>query len=449
VPGARALALVRAEPDDVVGSARRSAANVCIPRRTRVGYDAANVCTSERGVSQAMKMGFRWYGDGNDTVTLDQIRQVPGVETIVWSLHHKQAGEAWSQEEIDAEVARITTVPAEARARGVTRTFDAEVVESVNVHESIKVGKTVLGTSRDEAIESYIVTLRRLARAGVKVVCYNFMPVFDWLRTDLWHPLPDGSTALFYDQAVVDRMDPARLAAGILSGAHDLTLPGWEPERLAHLPELAAAYAGVDHETMYENYAYFLDAVVPTCEEHDIKLAVHPDDPPFDVFGWPRVVSTKADLARVLSLNDSPYHGLTLCVGSFSANPGADALDAVRTFMDRIHFTHVRNIKHLGGGTFTEVAHRACEGDVDTVGIMRAYAEAGYTGYVRPDHGRHLWDENTTNRPRPGYGLYDRALGIQYLLGVWDAVRDGAASAQGVPSASAASTTSTGSLRRA
>lgn len=370
-----------------------------------------------------MKIGFRWYGEGNDTVTLDQVRQIPGVDTIVWALHHKQAGEVWEQGEIDAEVARITTVPAEARERGVTRTFDAAVVESVNVHESIKVGKTVLGMSRDEAIENYVVTLRRLARAGVEVVCYNFMPVLDWLRTDLWHPLPDGSTALFYDQAVVDTMRPDRLADAILTGVDDLTLPGWEPERLARLPELAAAYAGVTHEDMYTNYRYFLDAVVPTCEEVGIRLAVHPDDPPFDVFGWPRVVSTKDDLARVLSLNDSPYHGLTLCVGSFSANPDSDAVDAVRTFMDRIHFTHVRNIKHLGGGTFTEVAHRASEGDVDTTGIMKAYAEAGYTGYLRPDHGRHLWDENTTNRPRPGYGLYDRALGIQYLLGAWDAFR--------------------------
>ena len=376
-------------------------------------------------------MGFRWYGEGNDTVTLDHVRQVPGVETIVWSLHHKQAGEVWEQAEIDAEVARITTVPPEAAARGVTRTFDAEVVESVNVHESIKLGRTVLGVSRDEAIDAYRTTIERLGRAGVKVVCYNFMPVFDWLRTDLWHPLPDGSTALFFERAVVDRMSPESLIAQMEAGAHGLTLPGWEPERLAGFRELDAAYVGVTHDDVYDHYRYFLDAVVPTCEEWDVRLAVHPDDPPFDVFGWPRVVSSKAAIERVLSLHDSPYHGLTLCLGSFSADPANDAVDAVRTFMDRIHFTHVRNIKHLGGGDFTEVAHRACEGDVDTVGIMKAYAEAGYTGYVRPDHGRHLWDENTTNRPRPGYGLYDRALGVQYLLGVWDAYRYGMSDARG------------------
>ena len=370
-----------------------------------------------------MKMGFRWYGEGNDTVSLDQIRQIPGVETIVWSLHRKQAGEVWEEAEIAAEIATITELGAEQRARGITKTFDAEVVESVNVHESIKLGKTVLGLGRDEAIANYITTIERLGRAGVKVVCYNFMPVFDWLRTDLWHPLPDGSTALFFEKAVVDRLTPATLIADMRSGGGSLTLPGWEPERLAHVTELDAAYQGVTHEDMYASYRYFLDAVIPTCEQYDVKLGVHPDDPAFDLFGWPRVVSTKQDLATVLSLNDSPYNGLTLCLGSFSSNPEADGVDAVRTFMDRIHFTHVRNIKHLPGGDFTEVGHRAAEGSVDTVGVMKAYADAGYTGYVRPDHGRHLWDENTTNRPRPGYGLYDRALGIQYLLGVWDACR--------------------------
>ncbi len=371
-----------------------------------------------------MKMGFRWYGEGNDTVSLDDIRQIPGVETIVWSLHHKQAGEVWEEAEIASEMARITELSPAHAARGVTKRLDAEVVESVNVHESIKLGRTVLGMSRDQAIENYITTLERLGRAGVKVVCYNFMPVFDWLRTDLWHPLPDGSTALYFEKAVVDEMTPEKLIADMEANSGGLTLPGWEPERLAGFSELNDAYAGVTHEDMYRCYSYFLDAVIPTCEQYDVKLGVHPDDPPFDLFGWPRVVSTMDDLGTVLALNDSPYNGLTLCLGSFSANPAQAprAVEAAQTYLPRIHFSHVRNVKHYPNGDFSEVAHRACEGDVDTVGIMKAYAEAGYTGYIRPDHGRHLWNENTTNKPRPGYGLYDRALGIQYLLGVWDAV---------------------------
>ncbi len=372
-----------------------------------------------------MKMGFRWYGDGNDTVSVDDIRQIPGVETVVWGLHHKPAGQVWEEHEIAAEMARIVDISDEAKARGVTKHLDAEVVEWVNVHESIKLGRTVLGLSRDEAIANYITTLERLGRAGVKVVCYNYMPVFDWLRTDLWHPLPDGSTALFYEKAVVDAMTPESLIANMQANGGGLTLPGWEPERLAGFSELNEAYQGVTHEDMYRTYRYFLDAVIPTCEQYDLKLGVHPDDPPFDLFGWPRVVSTLHDLGTVLSLNDSPRHGLTLCLGSFSANPDHAplAVEAVKTLLSRIHFTHVRNIKHYPNGDFIEVGHRAAEGNVDTVGIMEAYAHGGYTGYVRPDHGRHLWTENTTNPPRPGYGLYDRAMGIQYLLGVWDTAR--------------------------
>ena len=373
-----------------------------------------------------MHMGFRWYGEGNDTISLDDIRQIPGVETIVWSLHHKQAGEVWQPGEIEETMATITGLSARDRAAGITKTFNADVVESVNVHESIKTGSTVLGMSRDQAIDAYIETVANLGKAGVRVVTYNFMPVFDWLRTEMFHPCPDGSTALYYNQHQVDQLSPQGIIDETLKGAGALTVPGWEPERLAHLPELMEAYQGMDHELMYANYKYFLDAVIPTCERYDVRLAVHPDDPAFDLFGWPRVVSSKEGIQRVLDLNPSLYNGLCLCLGSFSSRRGNDAVDAVRTFMDRIHFSHVRNIRFTDEeGSFFEVGHRASEGDVDTVGIMQAYAEADYQGYIRPDHGRHLWSENTeAGRPRPGYGLYDRAMGIQYLLGVWDAYRN-------------------------
>ena len=373
-----------------------------------------------------MHMGFRWYGEGNDTISLDDIRQIPGVETIVWSLHRKQAGEVWQPGEIEEAMATITGLSARDRAAGITKTFNADVVESVNVHESIKTGSTVLGMSRDQAIDAYIETVANLGKAGVRVVTYNFMPVFDWLRTEMFHPCPDGSTALYYNQHQVDQLSPQGIIDETLKGAGALTVPGWEPERLAHLPELMEAYQGLDHELMYTNYKYFLDAVIPTCERYDVRLAVHPDDPAFDLFGWPRVVSSKEGIQRVLDLNPSPYNGLCLCLGSFSSRRGNDAVDAVRTFMDRIHFSHVRNIRFTDEeGSFFEVGHRASEGDVDTVGIMQAYAEADYQGYIRPDHGRHLWSENTeAGRPRPGYGLYDRAMGIQYLLGVWDAYRN-------------------------
>ena len=139
-----------------------------------------------------MHMGFRWYGEGNDTISLDDIRQIPGVETIVWSLHHKQAGEVWQPDEIEEAMATITGLSARDQAAGITKTFNADVVESVNVHESIKTGSTVLGMSRDQAIDAYIETVANLGKAGVKVVTYNFMPVFDWLRTEMFHPCPDG-----------------------------------------------------------------------------------------------------------------------------------------------------------------------------------------------------------------------------------------------------------------
>ncbi len=367
-----------------------------------------------------MKMAFRWYGDGNDTISLEEIRQIPGVDTVVWALHHKQAGEVWTAEEIESAMSEITQIPASDVAKGITKTLDGDVVESLNVHESIKLGRPVLGMDPETAIENYCTSLRNLGAAGVKVVCYNFMPVFDWLRTDLWHSLPDGSTALYYEKAVVDKMSPESIIADMEKNSGGLTLPGWEPERLANFSELSAAYEGVSREDMYKNYGKFLDAVIPVCEEVGVRLGVHPDDPPINIFGWPRVVSTAVDLRRVLSLNSSPANGLTLCLGSFSARKDNDAVGAVREFMDRIVFSHVRNIKHFENGDFTEVAHRAQEGDVDTVGIMEAFADADYRGYIRPDHGRHLWDENTTRRPRPGYGLYDRALGTQYLFGLWD-----------------------------
>lgn len=380
-----------------------------------------------------MKMSFRWYGEGNDTVNLDHIRQIPGVDTIVWSLHHKQAGEVWTSEEIAAEMQKITALPGEdgyiqtnlvPTNGSVTKRLNAEVVESVNIHESIKTGKTVLGLDRETAIENYKECIKNLGKAGVKVITYNFMPVFDWLRTDMWHVLEDGSTALFYDHSralELEEKGPAQLIDDMLNNAGDLTLPGWEPERLANFKEIVAAYEGIGHDEMYQNYKHFLDSVIPVCEEYDVKLAVHPDDPAFDMFGWPRVVSSFEGIKRVLELNDSKYNGLCLCLGSYSSRPGNDAVEAVKAFMDRIHFSHVRNIRfEEDGRSFSEVGHRACEGDVDTIGIMKAYADANYQGYIRPDHGRHLWEENTTNKPRPGYGLYDRALGIQYLLGVFE-----------------------------
>ena len=347
-----------------------------------------------------MQMTFRWYGEGNDSVTLDQIKQIPGVEGIVWALHDKMPGEVWEKEEIAAVKEQLDKYG-----------FNMDVVESVKVHDDIKTG----APTRDKYIENYKQTLRNLKEFGVKVVCYNFMPVFDWTRTDLFHPVGDGSTALFYEKdKIID--DPNEMAAYILEKCEGFTMPGWEPERMANLKELFDMYKDVTKEKLWENLKYFLEAIMPTCEECDIKMAIHQDDPPWDIFGLPRLLVDKPSIERFLTMVDNPYNCLTLCSGSMSSNPENNVADIVRTYCDRIAFAHVRNVKHFPNGDFSEASHRDCDGDTGILDIMKAYHDCGFKGYMRPDHGRHLWGEKC----RPGYGLYDRALGIMYLLGCWD-----------------------------
>ena len=350
-----------------------------------------------------MKMTWRWYGAGNDSVTLEQVRQIPGVEGIVWSLHDKAAGEVWELERIKAETDLI-------RSKG----FHPEVVESVNIHDSIKIGLP----GRDNYIDIYIDTLRKLAKVGVKVICYNFMPVFDWVRTDLYKEMPDGSNALFYAKARAE-LPPKELIARVLEKGADFTMPGWEPERLAKIEELFDAYKDVDEEKLTENCKYFLECIIPVCEECGVKMAIHPDDPPQPIYGLPRILRSREHIRRFLKLVDSPYNGLTLCTGSLGARPDNDLPAMIREFGDRIHFAHIRNVKRFDNGDFIETSHRTCDGSVPVDEVVKAYHEIGFKGYVRPDHGRHIWGEEKSCRP--GYGLYDRALGIMYLLGLWDA----------------------------
>ena len=347
-----------------------------------------------------MKMSFRWYGSGNDSISLEQIRQIPGVTEIVWALHEKQPGEIWEKEEIQR-------VKDELDKYG----FGMSVVESVNVHDDIKTA----GPNRDLYIENYKQTLRNLKDFGVKVVCYNFMPVFDWTRTDLFHPLPDGSTALFYEKSKI-KQDPEEMAEYILSECKGFTMPGWEPERLANLKQLFELYKGVDKEKLWENLKYFLEQLMPVCHECDIKMAIHPDDPPWDIFGLPRLLVDEEAVGRFVKMVDDPYNCLTLCSGSLGSNPENNVADIVRKYCDRIAFAHIRNVKHFPNGDFSETSHRDCDGDVGILDIIKAYHDGGFDGYIRPDHGRHIWGEKC----RPGYGLYDRALGIMYILGVWD-----------------------------
>lgn len=350
-----------------------------------------------------MQMVWRWYGEGNDTIRLTDIKQIPGVSGIVWALHDKLPGEVWKTEEIEKVVTQI-------KAHG----FHAEVVESVNVHDDIKIGKS----TRDIYIEAYRQTIRNLSEFGVKVICYNFMPIFDWTRTDLFHPVGDGSTALYYEASRI-RENPKEMAAYVLENLNGMTFPGWEPERMARLDELFAEYRGVSKEKLWENLRYFLEALMPICHECDIKMAIHMDDPPWDIFGLPRLLVDEKSIRHFLSMVDDEYNCLTLCSGSLNANPKNHVADIVRKYCNRIAFAHIRNVRHFPNGDFQEASHRDCDGDTGILDILKAYHDCGYEGYIRPDHGRHLWDE-APGTVRPGYGLYDRALGVMYMLGVCD-----------------------------
>lgn len=350
-----------------------------------------------------MKMTFRWYGDGNDSVSLDQIKQIPGVEGIVWALHDVPVGEIWPTD-------RILEIKEKADKYG----FNIDVVESVNVHEDIKLGLP----SRDYYIENYKKTIENLAKVGVKVICYNFMPIFDWTRTDLFKALPDGSTALFYEKSKVVGVDPMDLIKEVISGSAGYTMPGWEPEKFARLENLFEAYKDVNEDKLWENLKYFLEQIIPIAEINGIKMAIHPDDPPWSIFGLPRIMTGKENFRKLLSLVDSPYNGITLCSGSLGANSKNDIGEMARLFKDRVPFTHIRNVKVFENGDFIETSHRTCDGSVDVYDIVKAFHENGFEGYARPDHGRHIWGEKC----RPGYGLYDRALGIMYIWGIWDSL---------------------------
>ena len=350
-----------------------------------------------------MKMTFRWYGDGNDSVSLEQIKQIPGVEGVVWALHNEPVGNVWPMDKI-----------LEVKEKANKYNLNIDVVESVNVHEDIKLGLP----TRDLYIENYKKTIENLSKVGVKVICYNFMPIFDWTRTDLYKKLADGSTALFYEKAKVEfeGLDPLVLIKEISEGSKGYTMPGWEPEKFERLEKLFLAYKDIDEEKLWENLKYFLEQIVPIAEINGIKMAIHPDDPPWSIFGLPRIITSGENLERLLNLVESESNGITLCSGSLGSNPKNNIPKIIRRYNDRIPFAHIRNIKIYENGDFIETSHRSCDGSLDISEIVRAFHEKKYSGYIRPDHGRHIWNEEC----RPGYGLYDRALGIMYILGTWD-----------------------------
>lgn len=350
-----------------------------------------------------MIMTLRWFGKNFDSVTLKQIRQIPGVKGVITTLYDSKVGEAWKEE--DVQRLKKEVEDAGLKIYGI---------ESVNIHDDIKIGLP----SRDKYIENYIKTLEVLGKAGINLVCYNFMPVFDWTRSDLAKVRPDGSTVLSYDQEIIEKIDPEKMFEQIDSSSNGFVLPGWEPDRLSRLKELFEMYKNVDDEKLFENLKYFLSAVMPTCEKYNIKMAIHPDDPAWPVFGLPRIIVNKENILRMVNSVNSSCNGVTLCAGSLGSNPKNDIPDIVRSLKGKIFFAHVRNLEHTAPGKFQEAAHLSSDGSMDMFAIMKAFYDIGFEGPFRPDHGRAIWDEVSM----PGYGLYDRALGAVYLQGLWEAI---------------------------
>lgn len=348
----------------------------------------------------SMQMGFRWYGEGNDDISLSDIKQIPGVTSIVWALHSKQPGEIWEKEEI-----------AEVQKQLEPYGFNMDVVESVNVHDDIKIGLP----SRDRYIENYIRTIRNLAEFGVKVICYNFMPVFDWTRTQLDHELEDGSTSLVYYQDQVDKVNP-------LESDSDLTLPGWDSSYTREgLKAVVEEYNAMTEDDLWNNLKYFLEKIIPVAAECDVNMAIHEDDPCWSIFGLPRIITEEKNLDRFLKLVDDKHNGITLCTGSLGCSNKNDVVKMAAKYaaMGRIHFVHMRNVAILPDNQgFEERAHLSGCGSLDMFAIAKALYDNGFDGYVRPDHGRMIWGETG----RAGYGLYDRALGATYINGLFEAI---------------------------
>ena len=344
-----------------------------------------------------MKMSFRWYGS-DDKVTLENIRQIPGMEAIVTAVYDVPVGEVWSRESIAALKKQVEDA-------GLL----FEVIESVPVHEDIKLGKP----TRERYIKNYCENIRRLAEAGIRCICYNFMPVFDWTRTQLDHRLPDGSTSLVYYKEQVDAVNP-------LESDSDLTLPGWDASYTREeLKEVVAEYNAMTEEDLWENLTYFLQRIIPVAAAYDVNMAIHEDDPCWSIFGLPRIITCEKNLDRFLKIVDDPHNGLTLCTGSLGCSAQNDVVHMAAKYaaMGRIHFVHARNVAVLENG-FEERAHLSSCGSLDMYAILNALYKNGFNGYIRPDHGRMIWGETG----RAGYGLYDRALGAAYLNGLWEAI---------------------------
>lgn len=342
-----------------------------------------------------MKMSFRWYGQ-DDPVTLEKIRQIPNMRSIVSAVYDVKVGELWPMSSLE-------NIKARCESNGLI--FD--VVESIPVHENIK-----LGDNADALIDNYCENIKRCAKVGVKCVTYNFMPVFDWTRTQLDKVAEDGSTSLVTYTEQLEGIDPLK---------DDVHLPGWDSSYSQdEVRGLIEKYQKLGAEGLWKNLEIFLKRIIPVAEEFGVKMAIHPDDPPYSIFGIPRIITDERALDRLLGIVESPSNCLCLCTGSLGCVATNDMAKLANKYAEqgKIAFVHLRNVAILDRGSFEERAHLSSCGSLDMYEIVKALVTGGFDGYVRPDHGRMIWGE----KGRPGYGLFDRALGATYINGLFEAL---------------------------
>lgn len=386
-----------------------------------------------------MEKTWRWFGK-NDKITLAMLRQI-GVEGIVTALHEVPNGEIWT---LDA----IEDLKSYIESHGLRWS----VVESLPVSEAIKYA----GPERDKLIENYKVSLANLGKAGIKTVCYNFMPVIDWIRTDLQHPWADGTSSLYFDKVRFAYFDlkileregaEADYTPDILQKVIklDRTITEAEKEELidtiivktqgfvngnikegdknpvAIFKRLLALYRGIDRDALRENMRYFLAAVMPVCDKYGINMCVHPDDPPFQVLGLPRIVTDEQDIAWFLNAVENPHNGLTFCAGSLSAGEQNDTRELAKKFAKRTHFVHLRSTNAMPGGNFIESSH--LEGRGHLIDLIRIFEKENPALPMRVDHGRMMLGDEDKGY-NAGYSFHGRMFALAQVEGMMAVVKD-------------------------
>lgn len=386
-----------------------------------------------------MEKTWRWFGK-KDKITLSMLRQI-GVEGIVTALHEVPNGEIWTVEAINDLKQYIESYG-----------MRWSVVESLPVCEAIKYA----GPERDQLIENYKVSLANLGKCGVKTVCYNFMPVIDWVRTDLHHPWTDGSSSLYYDRVrfayfdtrilqragaekdyteeelrkvaeldkVITEAEKDELVDAIIvktQGFVNGNIREGDKQPVAIFKRLLSLYDGIDRDALRENMRYFLSAVMPVCEEYGVNMCVHPDDPPFQILGLPRIVTNEEDIDWFLRAVDNPHNGLTFCAGSLSAGEHNDTRELARKFAKRTHFVHLRSTAAMPGGNFIESSHLSGRGHL--IDLIRIFEQERPGLPMRVDHGRMMLGDEDKGY-NPGYSFHGRMLALAQVEGMMAVVED-------------------------